>query len=88
MTRLTVWEQLQLHAPHQVERLQVAEISEAFGHHISKIRNKENKRCNKMCLTFWKRADGFAEGHVEVRQVDQKPEAFGHHISKIRKQKM
>ena len=32
MTRLTVWEQLQLLAPHQVERLQVAEISEAFGH--------------------------------------------------------
>ena len=30
---LTVWEQLQLLALTHVERLQVAEISEAFGHH-------------------------------------------------------
>ena len=32
MTRLTCREQLQLVTPLQVERLQVAEISEAFGH--------------------------------------------------------
>ena len=57
--------------------------SKAFGHQISKIRNRENKRSLTMCLTFRKGFNSRAN-KVELLQADQKPKAFGHHISKIR----
>ena len=48
MVRLTCRKILDLRAGLHVEFLEVGEISEAFGHHISKIRNQENKRCNNV----------------------------------------
>ena len=53
MTRLTCREQLQLLTLLQVERLQVAEISEAFGHHISKIRNKSEVIGDLLAGRLW-----------------------------------
>ena len=40
MMGLTVWEQLEREAAPQIELLQSGQLPEAFGHHISKIRNK------------------------------------------------
>ena len=41
--RLTFWKTLDPVAAPRVERLQVDQMSKAFGHQISKIRNKENR---------------------------------------------
>ena len=49
--RLTLRQRIQSHCgirSREVERGEGLEISEAFGHQISKIRNQENKKCKNV----------------------------------------
>ena len=73
---LTLRETLQIIAEAQVQLLQIGQLPEAFGHQISKIRNKGIKDATT-CLTLRKGFDSRVR-KVKLLQVDQKPEAFGH----------